>query len=775
MCEFEFNLQYFFVMDHFLSEVFDVFYPKEIGDIETLFDTNEKLMVYQQIYKHPLIISNIIFSFCYEQCLGISPSKLEIRRFNIIHPLSNSSQEPIDKCDKNGSSNLEIYVARAMDFMAKNTFYRYIANLLPISAPDLLNRGLQFASYIKADPNFSVKAILEEKLKRRILPSVEIINLSNSTIDKNNEDVRRVDFDTSCQSKTLFAFYSEMIGLSGLSIPQFYEINREFIKKDELFTRNVFSNFILYPLSQEQKMLFQHCRLEKDGTIETDDKSSERSTLCISIMDCISFQINNDYCFLRLLMTKPVVANYGRGKELRDLASIAKRVLDKEKCDTYSSLFGVDLDLSAVCCHSQDDTKKPQYRYTSNASILNFCVPRILGMFIWISEDSYEMHPKSIFGQNMSILRTSSIMNMNQNMKARKSNFEYYQIVESSQQIRSSKFLMIPFLLRNEQDVKDDRDTHRYSHIHSHVHTQDILDLYIREKKSKTPKEKHILKSLVLARNYLMKYMAHNDISISRFRDEERERETVYMIDSVKRDPIRNCILYVDNRENIQGIHNIIITHTNLKKGEWNIVILTGSSEVKKDFYRDRLGSGIKFIDNELMDSPRFNIEHYNMIMKNEKTWDDMLELGFEKCLIIQDDSIILRKGMEDRFMQYDYVGPPWKNDEGNAALSHYVGSNLVGNGGISLRTIDMMSHICKTYRDEKNILFNQSLQTIPEDVYFSMMCQRSVGASVPGSDHASLFAIEQVYNKMAFGVHKFWVYNKQEDVVEYFMSVLEA
>jgi len=235
-----------------------------------------------------------------------------------------------------------------------------------------------------------------------------------------------------------------------------------------------------------------------------------------------------------------------------------------------------------------------------------------------------------------------------------------------------------------------------------------------------------------------------------------------------------NCIFYVDNRKNISGIYSIIITLSNLdisKKSPhlWNIVILTPES--CRTFYTHFLGPYIQFIDHPLINDKNFNIDTYNRILKSFHLWNQLHTLNISKCLILQDDSMVLRKGMES-FLKYDYIGPPWLKCLSNVPLEKYVGNLYVGNGGLSLRSVESMLKIVDKYKEEKNLLFNNSLQPIQEDVYFSMCAQKEM-MNLPTYNQASIFGMEQVFNIDALGIHKFWVYNNEKKVNLYFDALM--
>lgn len=776
-------------MDHFLCEVFDVLNVNDIPDIKSVFDGSKKLMVYHKIYEHPVIISNIIFTFCYKECLGIYPSKLEVQRF----------QDHIRDGDKQ-RINL-----RALDFMAKNTFYKHISHLKNKTPPEILKLSDQFVDEMKSDKDNMIKMLIATKLRARLCPAIEVI-VRSRVYDCESDGSYDNDFDRKTNDifldnkDTLFVLYSRLIAVSGLNINKFYETNIDMIKRDELLIKNVFSDFRLFPLSEDKKKLFSLCQ--------------DSSTMTIT--DAISYQLNNDYCFQRLVMTRPCITCYIEDGYPSEFIDMVREAVVKTHDGAHEAvcIFGRFNDLSSICCTSQDrdgtgtsrekegttsesviphsdpdaskNTGHSIKLYTSNSRLFSSCVPKIMGTFISIispdesstDTDRY-IEPKSINGSDISF-------NLGKK-KVQNNEIEYYQIATTNLDITTSKVMMIPYLTNpypnphpvndGSDDLMNYREKSRDENnsfdfqpnsllcdkTYADALTRDFLVMYLRSKVASSPRDKHMTNAICPARNYILKYMAQNSLSTWRFREnEERKR---------KRD-CENCILYIDNRPNIQGVNNIVITMSNLEEENWNVVIMTSEKNGVKEFYREHLGSHVEFIHSRLLESSKFNIEHYNTVMKDEKTWDALLLLGYKKCLIIQDDSLLLRKGMEDMFLRYDYVGPPWRKGSGNEPLFDYVSSNFVGNGGISLRTIDMMSKICKTYRNEKNILFNGMLQVIPEDVYFSMTC-RLMGCAIPSYEEASLFAIEQVFNEKAFGIHKFWVYNKRDDVIRYFVSVL--
>ena len=85
------------------------------------------------------------------------------------------------------------------------------------------------------------------------------------------------------------------------------------------------------------------------------------------------------------------------------------------------------------------------------------------------------------------------------------------------------------------------------------------------------------------------------------------------------------------------------------------------------------------------------NIEH-SEYMETSGFWKNVKG---EKALIFQTDSLLLRSGI-DEFLSYDYVGAPWRKPKEN---------QLVGNGGLSLRTVSKMIEICENNSVTEQIL----------------------------------------------------------------------
>jgi hypothetical protein len=118
-----------------------------------------------------------------------------------------------------------------------------------------------------------------------------------------------------------------------------------------------------------------------------------------------------------------------------------------------------------------------------------------------------------------------------------------------------------------------------------------------------------------------------------------------------------------------------------------------------------------------------------------------------EIFMVFQTDSMICPeyKDLLSQFLQYDYVGAPWKDN-------CFKGG--VGNGGFSLRRKSKMIQIIK------NCEYNGEA----EDIFFSKSCYQ-VSINKPDAAKASEFSNEMTYNKKSFGIHKFWSHHLPEYV----------
>jgi len=134
------------------------------------------------------------------------------------------------------------------------------------------------------------------------------------------------------------------------------------------------------------------------------------------------------------------------------------------------------------------------------------------------------------------------------------------------------------------------------------------------------------------------------------------------------------------------------------------------------------------------------HVTQYSRLLAHPKFWQAM---HAEKVLVFQVDSVLCSRSSFtiDDFLAYDYIGAPWVHAD-----------HIVGNGGLSLRSVDKMLHIAKH--------FNRS--TNPEDVFFveglADLAQRDetvVRASTSVAEKFSWEMDDKPPGYIPFGVHR--------------------
>ena len=137
--------------------------------------------------------------------------------------------------------------------------------------------------------------------------------------------------------------------------------------------------------------------------------------------------------------------------------------------------------------------------------------------------------------------------------------------------------------------------------------------------------------------------------------------------------------------------------------------------------------------------------------------------LSGKKILIYQEDAIIFKKNINE-FLKWDYIGAPWPENSNN-------NNNNVGNGGLSLRTKDIMLKIInkvslsktKVNHSTLEYMKNTNSSEIPEDVYFSKNMEDLNIGQIADRNAGYRFSSESIFNENSFGGHNFWISNLNE------------
>jgi hypothetical protein len=225
-------------------------------------------------------------------------------------------------------------------------------------------------------------------------------------------------------------------------------------------------------------------------------------------------------------------------------------------------------------------------------------------------------------------------------------------------------------------------------------------------------------------------------------------------------------VVLVDNRPNPMSIISVLFTLANLNV-MWSCKIYTSRAGI--EYYTKQLGEIAEIVHYEDLDVKKFHIDIYNNILKSSKFWKSIDSV---KTLIIQDDGVLLRPGIE-KFMKYDYIGASWVDNVANEYIKSHISEKLVGNGGFSLRTTQKMVEICEKYTKEKHWLFYKNITQIPEDVYFVYGLEHDSSSIMPEHSVGTEFASEEVCNLQSLGLHKVWSYHMAEITQKYLNGIL--
>jgi len=236
----------------------------------------------------------------------------------------------------------------------------------------------------------------------------------------------------------------------------------------------------------------------------------------------------------------------------------------------------------------------------------------------------------------------------------------------------------------------------------------------------------------------------------------------------------KNALLLIDTRANPLSVVSLIASWANLISGippsciDFEIVI--GTTKSNQTYYKNIIPNA-RFVEHSLLEKSPFDIDAYNILLKSPSIWKSLLDMGYNKCIIVQDDGVLARPGLPNSiFMNnnFTYVGAPWLPCAANEEVSKLTSQNMVGNGGFCIRNIGEMYDIAKTHNEHGRTLFNGRLQPIQEDVFYSRFASKT-----PNLQEASFFSMEQVFNTKALGFHKPWAYHSIDKIIDLAKDIL--
>lgn len=166
----------------------------------------------------------------------------------------------------------------------------------------------------------------------------------------------------------------------------------------------------------------------------------------------------------------------------------------------------------------------------------------------------------------------------------------------------------------------------------------------------------------------------------------------------------------------------------------WHLIVI-GSSENEEEIKLNFPTCSFVNIGNKM------NIDTYNLLLTNKAFWEC---LKCDRVLIFQYDSALLKEGIED-FLEYDYVGAPWKFQLHG------------GNGGLSLRNPQSMIKVIESIKYDPSRHGN-------EDVYFTNHLELS-GSKLAPREICSKFSCESIFKMNTLGYHAIEKYLTEDQV----------
>lgn len=185
---------------------------------------------------------------------------------------------------------------------------------------------------------------------------------------------------------------------------------------------------------------------------------------------------------------------------------------------------------------------------------------------------------------------------------------------------------------------------------------------------------------------------------------------------------------------------------------DWNFVFYCGKGT--KEIWEKVLD---KYVELRELDTTNFTPSEYSYFLKQKSTWDS---IEGEYVLTIQSDTRVanVEPYTIDYFMKLDksYIGGNMNFRWNELARENleYVHYNF--NGGLSLRKREDMIRIIESFPPilfDDRTAFSQTFETDPEDVYFTIGCQK-LGLPMGNDEESSCFAIHKIYKDAYFGIH---------------------
>lgn len=239
-----------------------------------------------------------------------------------------------------------------------------------------------------------------------------------------------------------------------------------------------------------------------------------------------------------------------------------------------------------------------------------------------------------------------------------------------------------------------------------------------------------------------------------------------------------HAIVAVDTRRSIMTALSVYVAAVEARAAGFSNFHVMTAGDANAAWYRELLdpvmGHGtvqVRSVPPEFQ-GRTFDPDAYSVLLKTPGFWKALAPSA--KALVVQDDGFLLDGTALASFLKYDYVGAPWA-PENIPDLIALAGDNLVGNGGLSLRSVPLMAAIAEeTPTAVRDMLFINNMMILPEDVLFTVQARARGGTVCPVSE-ASEFSSEQLLpeaGKPVAGVHKVWHYHGLRGVDAVFASI---
>jgi len=183
---------------------------------------------------------------------------------------------------------------------------------------------------------------------------------------------------------------------------------------------------------------------------------------------------------------------------------------------------------------------------------------------------------------------------------------------------------------------------------------------------------------------------------------------------------MRTALIFFETR-NMDGLADIVMGHYKHLPPGFDILIYCSKSN-RRQF--EGLNAKITIID--LLTERR----EYNYFLTDHHFWD----IPYDKVLVAQHDSMLLRNGIEE-FYKWDYVGAPWKFQKHG------------GNGGLSLRSVLAMKDISFAWEYKGKAVHGN------EDIFFCNHMLKTKYRLAPRKV-CEKFSVETIYKLGTLGYH---------------------